>query len=305
MSVPLGYRLHLLAFAVGVTLLVAACANPTRLAEPIGTFRTATAATATVVRPALAEVNAIERAFSLQEALANGQDLNGRTFINPVFDSEGLAARQLAFTLIDLYTLRLAELADAETGDQVRAAAGTVANQLGEIGNTINRLDPGSGDDLARYSGPLSDLFQAVAGIWVDAVRERALEDAIDTAGPAIDQILSLLETDMRRSVQAQEQLAFERAAAAIEAFNLGAPDQRQELGETALQLANSYERITTTSPEDVIESMRTAHTAMVEATRVGSDTNFEAFVASVNVFSIRAAEAAAVYRGFVRASRT
>lgn len=279
-------------------LIVTGCASPNRLAEPIGKFRTATSTTSSIVSPTLSLANHVERAYQLQMAIAEGRDINGKAFLTPVYSLDGIALRQKSFTLIELYTMRLSQLADAKTGEEVRESSAAVGTQLTQLGLTIANLSKsGSTDEINKFGGAITTLFQTVSSIWVDETRSRLLKRAINECAPVVESVLDLLETDMHRLQQAQVQLALEKFAQTVSKFNDTPLEKREGQAKELLQHAKDYELLVSVSAKETIKSMRDAHAAMVEAVNSRSTANIQLFAQSVDLFSSRAIETASALK--------
>lgn len=280
-----------------------ACANSTPYVKQIGDFREATQVTAAAVRPALTSLNVVEREFELLESLALNSDLD-RSFLTPTFSPEGIRVRLSAFQLIDIYTRRLADIASADTGEQITAADETLQQTINSLGESIAAINANVGEDIGQYSGPLTSSFGFIASLWLNQKREVAIERAVTTAAPEIDKLLALLENDLERAHQARLEVAFETVSQAVEKYNASALKDRRANGMSALAAANAYEQLSTLDPTRVIRSMRKAHASLLKVVNEQNDVNFSTLATDLRIFSVSANEAFAVYSSFNSANQ-
>ena len=184
------------AVAALLCLALPGCAgNPNRFQEPVGTFRTATAAATEVARPYFVELNQVELHLMAVEASTDKTIAIDDSFVRPTFAPEGIRARLETFQLIDAYAQRLADIAGSDAAATLRTNAEALGTNLKTLTERIQGI---TGDETAaNYAGPITSLVTAVQAMWIERKREAALRTALNQAAPQVNRILLLLEKDL------------------------------------------------------------------------------------------------------------
>lgn len=280
-----------------------ACSDPSRFAGPIGEFRAAAIDTRDTVRPLLANVNHLDREQLIQDALADGSEVNGQEFAAPQYAPEDIAARIAVLDLVDLYTMRLAQLADADSNETLDEATGAIGDNLRSLGERIEALGLSEGTTAKNLAAPLSSAFGFVADLWISKLREDAIRETVSAAAPAIDSVLALLQSDLEGISQVREENAYEAVAQAVEQFNGSSGQARQRAANSALALARDRDRLGIVPPHELLKEMRTAHQALVDSVaQPDDDARFETAIESIRIFAGRAREAFVIGRSFAGA---
>lgn len=289
------YEQKVLIFLSVAMVVLGGCATANRLSEPVGKFRLATEGVIEVTRPYITQLNQVERSLKFTEAFANVHMDVDEEFLRPTFAPEGIRARLDCFAVIDLYTARLAEVADSKATEKLRTNTEALGANLKNLGTRIEKI---TGDDTIKsYGGPVTALVGFVSEIWIESEREKALETAIKSAAPQINKILDLLEHDLRTAHQGRTDALLTKYNELRLAYNdgknkMGDAERKERLSELE-KLANQYEQLTSFPPQDVIGRMKKAHESMVKAAdNLDNIETFRDFVVAVEVFAMRVQQA-------------
>ena len=97
-----------------------------------------------------------------------------------------LQFRKSALKVLVRYTEVLSSLAEKDYGGQVDQASKKLSNSLSSLG---------SGDDIKQASGILATVVDTVGKIIVEKKRREALNEVMDMAQPALDDLAALIES--------------------------------------------------------------------------------------------------------------
>ena len=289
------YKKKTLFILVVVLVVLNGCGASERLSEPVGKFRIATKGAAEVTRPYLIQLNEVERRYKFNEAYVEPTIEIDATFLTPTFAPEGIAARLECFAIIDIYTTRLAEIADSKVTEKLRTNTNALGTNLDDLFARIGTI---KGDStIQSYAGPVSALVGFVAEIWIDSQRNKALKIATQKAAPQVNKILNLLEADLRKAHHGRAEAVLTEYVDLVEKYNadrdtLGDKARKARLDELEM-LANQYELLESNPPQDVIRTMREAHESMVKAAGdIGNEVTFGEFVAAVEILAMQVQQA-------------
>lgn len=280
-------------------LLLNACTTPetiTGYREAIVSFETATDETRTAMIGRFTELNTYERSLELTRLRADPErtlDVNRLT--EPLFSTEAIRVRELAFATISAYTTHLADLADSEAPTRWRMSAQSLRENAQALASTLDD-DPRAaraGGVLAELSGPLSTLVGLIGEDYLSWRRERALDAAIADAAPAIARLSDLLARDVatvifQRTRTLNEPLIDARVAYLELQANvpLSPPEERrrQEIlkGLEATLAANARVRDSLDPMREALMGFDRAHAALLAYARSSQVTNLAALQLAV-----------------------
>ena len=133
-------REKILAVLIMAIIVLGGCSTANRLSEPVGKFRVASERALTVTRPYITQLNKVERNLKFTEAFADASIKINDTFLSPTFAPEGIRARLEAFEVIDVYTARLAEIADSKATSKLRTNAKALGDNLTSLSTRIDKI---------------------------------------------------------------------------------------------------------------------------------------------------------------------
>jgi len=155
-------------------------------------FQTATDSTATATMAYIQDLNNFERSLEIKMLRDDrARELNlPKYFTGNQFDLTAIDTRSQAFQVIKDYTKMLAMLADSDA--ETRWVAAT-----GELKKSVD-LMTGSTAGQSDYTSALTDIANFAGKAWINGKRSKALDEAIVSAAPAIEEISALLGEDMQ-----------------------------------------------------------------------------------------------------------
>ncbi|MCB2227102.1 MAG: hypothetical protein KQH53_10540 [Desulfarculaceae bacterium] len=277
--------------------------------DPVTQFQASINKSAAAITTYYTELNDNERTWYLQSCLHDQTKEVGGTIIvegkkqpSPlyykVFSPEGIKARTDSIVLIGQYANRLAALAGSDAPANVGTAVGKLSDNLKNLSGTFNTLQKKEDPTASSYITPIG----AIVALWsqevLEAQREKLLEQAINEGGPAVNDILDLLQQDLAKLIQPVRVTGFKQALAVkVNAYNdkvndykasgklWPLEDRRKMLAEIE-KAAKEYELAVTTDPASLIQSMRQANNALVDYARSDkAPKNLTELVAALGTF--------------------
>ena len=188
--------------ALLAAVLLSACGTPrdfTIYQETIAEFQTATDRTAAVALDYVHGINEFERDYELKLLREDpARPLDVSKLDSPVLSNEAVAARDRAFAVLKQYTQMLASLAENDASERwkvaserAKAAADLLIGDLSANAATLAELP------LSEALSPLKQISDVIATEVLNAKRAAALDSAIATAAPAIQEISGKLREDL------------------------------------------------------------------------------------------------------------
>lgn len=185
-------------WAFAALIILCGCAAPTsfdQYQQTIQQFQEATDKTSTVTLEFILDMNRFERRLELDRLRADPNRILDlpKNFVANRFDPEAIAIRVQAFEVIKSYTNLLATLAESDAGERwVSATEG--------LKGSVDRM-ASSSKSASQYTSALKELADFVGQALINAKRAKALDAAIKSAAPAINEISSLLKDDLQTVV--------------------------------------------------------------------------------------------------------
>jgi hypothetical protein len=284
----------------------------TNFTQPVASFQQSVNTSASALGEYFTSLNTLERTLYFDELaadpakeLAAKKDGKPTAFAGAYFSPESIKARTDSLVLLGVYAQHLADLAGSDPGSKFSTnitALGTSLNSLDKTFTSLGTSTPGktsSDSTAANYVGPVSALIGSIGKMYLDSERDSAIQEAVNKGAPSVNAILDLLETDLSNVVgplvdtnlKIQEGLAVQdynqrRAKLTIE--------QRGALLITIGQKKDAYDASIAHNPATLIQSSRSANTALVtyaNAPKVAK--NFADFTSAMQTFQQRAQEIA------------
>lgn len=224
-----------------------------------------------------AAINDFERELWFEELALDGSlevlatDAGGRPtpLLGRRFDAAAIQARRDAVDLLAAHARRLAGLAGSDAPAEFRESAEALGEGVTGLVGTLRSLS-GRGDAGAEaYVGPVSSLLGLLGEAVLEARREAALARAVQDGAPAVRAVLDLLERDLGevvaplRRTGLHQLLAIRVADYNAQRGKWSAERRRSALKELRL-VAARYEEVLAVPPESVVDTIRTAHEALV-----------------------------------------
>lgn len=264
-----------------------------RYAEPIASFSGSIAESGVVIGTYYTELNKAERDNYLDDILYSGErvattDKSGvRTPLLGQFSAESIKARRDSIALLGAYAEKLAALAGSDAPATFATGAEKLGDNLVKLDATFRSLAANKDTpdaNASAYTAPISKLAGVVGKLYLEIVREQAVQLAVKDGAPTVRIILDLLEKDFTTVIVPLQQTGLKaKLAARIVYYNdhtaEPTPARRLMLAEIA-EIAGQYERTLTADPVNLISSMRSAHEALV--VYAGSDKSPQSFAAFV-----------------------
>ncbi|MCB9947553.1 MAG: hypothetical protein H6842_06975 [Rhodospirillaceae bacterium] len=293
-------------------ITLAACGSADQLAEPIGRFQTATLQLSSVTREYMTGINQVERRYNFMEALIdptiriedtyrepdNGDDgdtndevAGGRRFLLGEFSEEEISARMQMLEAINAYVSKLAKIAGSDASSRLTTNVSSAAENIRSL------IQNATGNDNARvkeYVGALSALVSFLGTEIIEAERREILTSAIDEGGPAVTEILNLLESDLTYAFGSRRsaiQITYNnlRLDYNEHAAHMNFSERRERLAQLE-ELANSLEQIESINPVPTIVAMRRTHGTLLRvAEDLGNIEDADDFFEALELYATRA----------------
>jgi hypothetical protein len=321
-------------YATAFSFLVVAQSGcvTTNFTQPVASFQQSVNTSSVAIATYYKQLNIFERRLYFDNLVANpGQKLlavdesgNYTPFGHSFFAPAAIKARTDSLILLGVYAQRLTDLAGADPGAKVATNAQALGAGLANLDKTFTALSaPQAGKatvdpKAAKFAGPVSALIGSLGKMYVDSKRDEAIKEAVDNGAPKVDQILNLLESDFTEVIQPlrttglkiEEGDAVRAYNTAVEAYNKQcnklpeaernsgcgkfAPAGRANTLTSIGQIKDAYDAAVTSDPSTLIQSIRTAHTALVKyADAPKSPQSFSDFMSAMQTFDQRAQEVA------------
>jgi hypothetical protein len=258
----------------------------------------------------MGELNRYERGQYLEERLYDPrlplatEEAGQRTPLGkPVFAPESVKARLDAMALVGAWAERLAQLASSDAPARAGDAGAQLGKELAGLGQRVAGL---AGDPTAPdYRGPVATVVAALGEMWVAERREEALRAGIERAGPAVRQVIDLLEVDLVEAGQALRVSGeAERLALQVRWYNdhraRMADDlpARRALLDAVEATARRREALATFDPARITGALRDANEALLRLARAPRQpSSLDDWAAAMQGVSARIGAAAASAR--------
>lgn len=180
-------------------LTLAACATAPssfdQYQSTIQQFQVATDNTSAVTLEFILDLNNFERRLEIERLRADPArvlDLPNN-FIANKFDPKAIATRAQAFQVIKNYTNMLAMLADSDAESRWVEATGALKSSVDQMTSSI--------EGGSNYSSALTEIANFAGKNWINGKRSKALDEAIISVSPAIEEISALISQDLETVV--------------------------------------------------------------------------------------------------------
>lgn len=275
-----------------------------RFRQPVADFQDGISKTAAVVSVYYAEVNAFERDLYFQELEADPEltvatNIAGKpTPLAGVLPAASIKARTDAIELLGVYGKRLAALAGSTLPAETAATVSAMGASFSSLQQTFAGLG-GNDSTAASYTQPISSLVAIVTQGILENQRDAMLTDAIKKGGPVVNDIITLIETDLRTVIGPLRMTGTQQTLAnLIISYNTRrkamTPDARRKALDEIRRAQDRYDAAVLFNPTDLLQGLRDAHAALVKyATSRRSDMDAAELTATLDVFVSRADAAA------------
>lgn len=189
-----------------------------QFSQPVASFRDSVSSSASVISSYYTNLNSFERKVYLESVLTNPKarvlavDANGKPtpLRGALFDGRSIKARLDAINLLGAYGQRLADLAGSKAPSQFSSAATALGTNLTSLTGTFQSIssahtaNPQTTTDAtaASYIGPISSLIGTLGQMYIEQDQAKALGIAITDGTPKVNQILDLLETELKTIIE-------------------------------------------------------------------------------------------------------
>lgn len=282
-----------------------ACATP-KLPDTIGTFQTSVSSASATLGTYYGGLNQLEREVYLNSAAYGGkpvfwQEGGVPTALQGRFSLASIKQRLAVLELLGLYGEKLSALATSTVPGDFSAGVQALGEAFKPLPAAFEQLGQGSGavDATAlQYVGPVSKLAGVFGELVLMQKRDEALRKALTEGAPAVNQLLGLLQQDLRNLEAVQltglktlfaEQLMFYNS-------NVGqlSIKERQDVLNTLKGSIERYEAALLNSPVSLIYGMQQAHQALVVyAGSKGKPQDLAQLAGALETFSKQASAAA------------
>ena len=278
-------------YAATVLLVcLSACGSANDFAAPISKFQTATTDTAAAYVPIFTAKNSTERHFNFVQAQTRNEPIDQNTISN-AFSPKDIQVRVDAFQVISDYATALATVAGSQDESQFSSSIDSLNASINSLNTTFNLGS--KSDALSKYSGPIAGLVEFVGKAIINHERIVILRSAIHDGAPFVEQLMSLLKTDLKDAYNDQREALLTEYDDYRRIYNKqraeGKPHSTKDLEATY----NEYDLLSSQSPVDAISAMQKAFDALKQyASDFNNPKSFHQFVAAVDVFAKQATEA-------------
>lgn len=272
--------------------------------QSVGDFQTASAVVIATSRTYLTELNKVERNNVIDNAV-HGNDVAARK-IHPdilrakqVFSTDDIAVRLSALDQLQKYCELLQSLANSDAPDRMSAQAKELSDSLTKLAGTLNDSKIVSNAANARFlaaSGVATSVFQVIATYVIEQKIDKALNDAITKGEKPVNELIAALKSDLSIAYERRRTALDKELEHAFDTYNAEAaktdsnPKSLTPLAKTLSDTLDRYEAFPNSRPQDALDAMSAAHTALVQYARSEKKTkDFQQLVGEMNTFVTRA----------------
>jgi hypothetical protein len=298
-------RAVLVILVVAVSGIALACATA-GWPGPIDEFKTNVDKTVGVVTDYYGALNDYERHIYLETAFVDPSleivavDASGAPtpLTGRVFSADAIRARTDALALVGVYARRLGDLAGSKPPAAFATNADALGKDLSSLAATFSKL--AELDVRAKpYLEPITTLVGVIGQMFLESSRERALQKAIADGAPAVDQILRIIDEDLKAAVDPLRKSGEKQLLAQlVHDYNVNRqtwPEARRRKQITDIdKAAQGYSAALLLNPADAVTGLRDAHTALVAYARSRkSPSDLAAAASAMEIFAQRIERAA------------
>ena len=247
-----------------------------KFTEPVTSFQQSINNSSYIITDYYEKANEFEREIYLNDCLFNPEKEvliydNGKAtpLLYATLSPESIKARADALVLIGIYANRLGELAGNKSPAIFYQNIIKLGENLQDLGKTFADLSDRDTDAM-QYSGPISKLIGVLGEMYLETSRDNAVESAIKTGYPAVNKILTQLQSDLINVIMPLQKTGLKQIISEMSAFynenreKLSLTRRRTELSRINKVIAE-YNSLINSNPSNLIQEMKQANNALVK----------------------------------------
>lgn len=290
-------RRRTVAMALAVALLFAGC-GPSGYRGPITKFQSATAVVITSARLYISELNKVERdKYILEQRNRRAPIKLIELEKTQIFSEEGLNARLEALNELAAYGDLLSRLGNSDAPARVKASAVDLSSAIKNLSQTVSGLAGADDAGFRAAVGPVTAVVGEILDLIIQEKIKAALDKAIQNGEQPINQLLTVIGSDITIAYQRRRNAFSALRAALVDEYNRETQKEEKADAERLRLLADRirahedvWEVFAQSNPKAGLDAMAMAHSALVTyAKSAHKTTDLASLVEAMEAFAARA----------------
>lgn len=280
-----------------VTIISVGC-EPSGFREPITKFQTASAVVIASTRLYVTELNQAERDHYINSQLSKRAQIKlDELEAVQVFSHDGLKARLDALAQLARYGDLLSKLANSDAPERAKAEAKNLGDSLKNLSTTVSGLTGTDDSAFKAAVGPVSAIVGEVLNFVLQQKIRDALDKAVDEGETPINHLIGVIRNDITIAYERKRNSLSDMRVILVDEYNTemlkGASADTEKLrilAERIREHENRWEVFASANPEEGLDAMAKAHSALVTYAKSGQEaTDLASLVSAMEDFAARA----------------
>jgi len=279
------------------TILSVGC-GPSGFREPITKFQTSSAVVIASTRLYVTELNQVERDHYVNSQLSKRAQIKlDELEAVQVFSHDGLKARLDALAQLASYGDLLSKLANSDAPERAKSEAKNLGDSLKNLSTTVSGLSGANDTAFKAAVGPVSAIVGEVINFVLQQKIKEALNKAINEGESPINNLIAVIRNDIAVAYERKRNSLSDMRVILVDEYNAemlkGASADSEKLrvfAERIREHENRWEVFASANPEEGLDAMAKAHSALVTYAKSGQKaTNLASLVSAMEDFAARA----------------